>query len=463
MSRSRMHSRSSYRGTYAGPVAYQVRQPATPEGPGAARISLRHLGFVLGTGIFVGLGVATGVAGAGALPAIALAAVVAGCNGRSTALLFDARSGAETTTPLPPPLGFAGGWMLVCAKTTCAATAALGIAGYLLMAFDTFEGMWRIPVALSALGILSMPILAGLRRPAHVNTVIAVAALGAVGLLALAGFYGSMNGTVDLGAPFAPSSWTGTGLAPIWHATAVMIVAYAGLGRRTADRDAASDDGRAVIAVVTLAATIYLVVAAVAIGTIGPRAIAEATGDTGAPLFGIGHAVTLPAIARVMGVGAVIAMAGMLWNLLFDLAHLLEILGHRGRRPDIFARSIGRRSMSAPAVALSALAVAALVLTRDVRLTWSLSAFTLLLYYAIANVAAVRLPAESRRYPRGFPLAVLGTCLTLAFSLGTAIWLTGLGLLASGIAWQWLTSPRKRQGGEPPRVGNPTRPHDAAV
>lgn len=35
----------------------------------------------------------------------------------------------------------------------------------------------------------------------------------------------------------------------------------------------------------------------------------------------------------------------------------------------------------------------------DVRVTWSFSAFTVLIYYAITNLAALYIPAEKRLFP----------------------------------------------------------------
>ena len=49
------------------------------------------------------------------------------------------------------------------------------------------------------------------------------------------------------------------------------------------------------------------------------------------------------------------------------------------------------------AVVVVGIAIALLAITATVRLTWSFGAFTVLIYYAITNLAALRLPRESRR------------------------------------------------------------------
>src|SRR5690606_37791990 len=44
--------------------------------------------------------------------------------------------------------------------------------------------------------------------------------------------------------------------------------------------------------------------------------------------------------------------------------------------------------------------IALLALTGNVETTWAFSAFTVLVYYALTNLAALRLPQEARLYPR---------------------------------------------------------------
>jgi len=90
-----------------------------------------------------------------------------------------------------------------------------------------------------------------------------------------------------------------------------------------------------------------------------------------------------------------------------------------------------------PAVLLTGLVIAALVLVGDVRLTWSFSAFTVLVYYALTNLAALRLPPGQRLYPRWVSWAGLAACLSLAPFVEVRVWLGGLGLIGVGLAWHF--------------------------
>lgn len=113
------------------------------------------LGSILGTGIFVSLGIAAGVAGPAVIIAIALAAALATCNALSSAQLAAAYPVSGGTYEygyrlLHPAMGFTAGWMFLCAKTGSAATAAIGAAGYLLHVIGIDPTHW-IPAIAAAI------------------------------------------------------------------------------------------------------------------------------------------------------------------------------------------------------------------------------------------------------------------------------------------------------------------------
>jgi APA family basic amino acid/polyamine antiporter len=60
------------------------------------------------------------------------------------------------------------------------------------------------------------------------------------------------------------------------------------------------------------------------------------------------------------------------------------------------------------------------------------AAFTILLYYSIANVAALRMDRADKLFPDWIAGLGLGCCLLLAFSLRPATILSGFTVLAAG-------------------------------
>jgi len=138
---------------------------------------LLGLGSILGTGVFVSLGLAAGVAGPAVVPAVAAAGLVALCNALSSAQLAASHPVSGGTYEygyryLTPTLGFTAGWMFLCAKSASAATAALGFAGYLLIALGLEVGAALVPTALGVTVLVTAVVLGGLRRSNVVNAVL---------------------------------------------------------------------------------------------------------------------------------------------------------------------------------------------------------------------------------------------------------------------------------------------------
>jgi basic amino acid/polyamine antiporter, APA family len=108
---------------------------------------LMGLGSIIGTGVFVSIGIATDVAGPAVILAVVIAALVAICNGLSSAQLAANHAVSGGTYEygykyLNSWLGFTAGWMFLLAKSASAATAALGFSGYLLNAFEVEDRLW---------------------------------------------------------------------------------------------------------------------------------------------------------------------------------------------------------------------------------------------------------------------------------------------------------------------------------
>ncbi|MEX1100005.1 MAG: hypothetical protein WEB87_06240, partial [Bacteriovoracaceae bacterium] len=70
--------------------------------------------------------------------------------------------------------------------------------------------------------------------------------------------------------------------------------------------------------------------------------------------------------------------------------------------------------------------------------TWSFSAFTVLFYYAITNISALRLPREKRLYPRFFAWAGLFGCLGLSLWVEDDALFLGAGILLVGFIWRLI-------------------------
>ncbi len=409
--------------------------------PGAV---LMGLGSILGTGIFVSIGIAAGITGPSVVLAVAVAAVVATFNGLSSAQLAASHPVSGGTYEygyryLSPTLGFTAGWMFLCAKSASAATAALGFAGYILVAAGYSSRAYRVALALVGVALLTIIVAGGIRRSNRINTMIVV-----LTLVALAGFVATglpstiagVTGNLDI---FFADTGEGNGASAFLHATALMFVAYTGYGRIATLGEEVHDPRRNIpraIAITLMAtAIIYVLVAFVAVGSAGADRLAAATKQAAAPLEVIARSFDLPGVAWLVAAGAVTAMLGVLLNLLLGLSRVVLAMARRGDMPTFFARVDNKRASPVSAVLLVGGIIAVLVAVGSVETTWSFSAFTVLVYYALTNLAALRLPPEARLYPRWISAAGLLCCLGLAFWVEPTIWITGLGLIVVGLVW----------------------------
>ena len=142
------------------------------------------------------------------------------------------------------------------------------------------------------------------------------------------------------------------------------------------------------------------------------------------------------AFPTVMLVGATVAMVSVLLNLVLGLSRVVLAMGRRGDLPKSTARISEPTRVPAVATVGVAVLIALGVCVDDVKLTWSFSAFTVLVYYAITNLCAIRMKPGERLYPIWLAYFGLAACLTLAFFVDWEIWLTGLGLIIFGLAWR---------------------------
>lgn len=396
--------------------------------------TMMGLGSILGTGVFVSIGIGSGVAGSAVVLAIFLAGLVAICNALSSAQLAANHPVSGGTYEygyqyLRPFLGFIAGWMFLCAKSASAATAALGFAGYLLLMIGV-SAWWIVVIAFAIVVAITLLVYSGLRRSSRVNVFIV-----SVTVLTLLLFVATGVGQIQMAnLSFELDS------VNLFHATALMFVAFTGYGRiATLGEEVKAPRQtipRAILTTLVVSMVLYIAVAIVAVGAVGAVPLAVATTDQAAPLEFA--ATTFPfGVHRIVAIGAITAMLGVLLNLVLGLSRVLFAMGRRGDMPVVTAK-LGNSILIVGGL------IALLTMLGDVKTAWSFSAFTVLVYYAITNLAALQLKRSQRLYPRFFPAAGLIGCLLLAFAIEPNVWLSGLGVMAIGTAWFLI---KKRYGG----------------
>ena len=338
------------------------------------------LSAMLGTGVFVVWTPALTLAGSQLLVALALATVVAALNASSTARLarIIPESGgayAYGRKLLSRPVGVLAGLVFVIGKAASASAAALAIGVYLWPEHDRF-------IAWLAIGIALAIDLRGVVKSMSVSALLVALVLVVILLVAIAGARAAHSAT------FTPLPATVLGVVA---ASGLLFVAFAGYARITVlgeeVRDPARTIPRAMLISFAIVAVTYGALATVMLGlahsglTFGQAPLA-----TVAEAAGWGSLQAMVPLAATLGAGAV------LLSLIAGIGRTVFAMAAQGDAPRALA--IVGRTIAIPYRAEIAGAALAAVLVGVGRLGWSLalSALTILIYYAIAHLAAFTLP-----------------------------------------------------------------------
>jgi APA family basic amino acid/polyamine antiporter len=280
------------------------------------------------------------------------------------------------------------------------------------------------------------------------NIVVVSVTLAALAAFVAAGTPTALENGAESFARFFEAPDGGGGVRAVLYASALMFVAYTGYGRIATLGEEVKEPRttipRAIITTLWVTAGLYVAVALVAVGAVGADGLAAATAERAAPLEVAARAFAVPGVAEVVAFGAVTAMLGVLLNLVLGLSRVLLAMGRRADVPRVFGRLDAAGTTPGPAVLMMGGVIAAIALVGDVRTTWSFSAFAVLVYYAVTNLAALFVPAEGRLFPKWVSAAGLVACAGLAFFVEPLHWGVGLGILALGLAWHAVA--RRLQG-----------------
>ncbi len=403
------------------------------------------LGAMVGTGVFFSIFLAEQVSGPSVILATFLAAIVAACNGLSSAQLAAAHPVSGGTYEygyqyLTSQLGFTAGWMFLIAKSASAATAALAASTYILVFLRdslsvALPQVMGVGLLLAILIGITLIVYLGIQRSNMANIMIVSVTLFALGTYILACLPTAVDSGAEAFKPFFEHGASG-----VLHATALMFVAYTGYGRIATLGEEVKEPARtiplALVTTMAVTALLYVTVAAVSVAI--PNTSGQFTG-----LQRQAAVVGVPGLVPIVTIGAITAMLGVLLNLILGLSRVLLAMGRRADAPATFAHIDPKHHSPQHSVIGVAVIIGVFALLGDVKLAWSFSAFTVLIYYSITNLAALKQPAEERRYPKIIQIVGLSSCLFLAFQVDARTWQIGIGLILAGLGWHAVARGRR--------------------
>jgi APA family basic amino acid/polyamine antiporter len=385
-------------------------------------------GAIIGAGIFVVTGVAAGIAGPAFLLGLVIAGIAATANGLSSAELAAKYPQSGGTYEygyrvLNPWFGFTAGWMFLASKIAAAGTVALGLAGYLEM---LVPGLNPRAVAVGAIIVFTVINYFGIRRSSKLNLLIVSISLLSLLLFVTAGSSSIKQENFE---PFAPAGW-----CAVFEASAILFFAYTGYARIATlgeeVRNPESTIPKAIIITLATSALLYVAVAAVAVGAIGTARMS----DTTAPLGVAAGAFSWSWVAIVVAIGGVAAMLGVILSQLLGLSRMAFAMSRRRDLPSFIEHVHPRYGVPGRAVLLIGAVTTGVAATGTLRGVASAAAFTILVYYGIANLAALRMHRADKRYPSIVAIVGLMSCVLLAISLSVSTIVTGCAILAVGLA-----------------------------
>lgn len=390
---------------------------------------------MIGAGIFAAMGPAAGAAGSGLLIGLGLAALVAYANATSSAQLAAVYPQAGGTyvygrETLGGVWGYLAGWGFVVGKMASLTAMALTVGFYVLPG-------WERPVAVGSVAAMATVNYLGVRKTAGLTKAIVGVVLAALALVVTASLNAPGATVANLGG------LTDGGVRGILQAGGLLFFAFAGYARIATLGEEVVDPAQTIPRAIPLALgitlAVYAVVMTAALVAVGPTSLAS----SGAPLAAAAEA-GLSWATPLVRVGGAVAALGVLLSLLAGVSRTAFAMARNRELPSWLAAVHPVHGTPHRAEVAVAVVVIAVVMVADLRGVIGFSSFAVLVYYAIANAAALTQPDAERRWPRWLQVLGVTGCAVLAVSLPVASVLAGTAVMTVG-ALVWLAG--RRAGG----------------
>ena len=390
------------------------------------------LGAIIGAGIFVVTGIAAGVSGPAFLIGLLIAGIIATFNALSSAQLAAVYPNSGGTYEygyilLNSTFGFSAGWMFLISKLASAGVVAIGFGSYFYQLFPLGS-----PIIFSVLAVffLTFANVFGIKKAGILNLIIVAVTVFSLLYLAASGI---PEIKIENFKPFAPF-----GISGIAEAAALLFFAFTGYARIATLAEEVVEPKktipRAIIITIVSSIILYTLISVVAIGIIGAENMAKST----SPLQEVANALSTTGIKSVITVGASTAMLGVLLSQILGISRMMLAMARRKDLPPVFERIHSRFRVPHVGIIFTGFIILILTLVGSFEFIVRAATFTILLYYSITNIAAIRQPEEDRMYSKIIPILGLIGCLAMSISLPLNVIISGCGLLIVGFVLKFV-------------------------
>jgi APA family basic amino acid/polyamine antiporter len=399
------------------------------------------VGAIIGAGIFVVLGIASGYAG----PSIVVSMIIAGVVASFTAFSF-----AELGSAIPkeggvyafayelisPAVAFVVGCLWLFAQIVAGAAISLGFASYVVAVFPALP--LKAVAVLAATTLTGLNIV-GIRQSATVNNILV---LTKIAILCLFVGFGIFHVNSQNFSSFSPN-----GLFGIFEGAGLIFFAYLGFGRIATLGEEVKNPQRtlplSILLSLTISVIVYILSGFVATGLSDYRVLAQ----SGSPLADAARVTGNSALVAAVSLGALIATVSVLLTNLIGMSRVSFAMARNGQLPKAAAKISSRFGTPYISILIMGMVTALLAFFLDLRQSVAITSFGILSTHVVVNLSAIRLRKKMphsetfrvRFYPT-IPLLGVLSCIILMFSLPEETWIVAAAVVASGACFYLIKS-----------------------
>jgi APA family basic amino acid/polyamine antiporter len=350
---------------------------------GLWHITLMSVGVILGAGIYVIIGEAAGLSGAGLWLSFIFAALVASFTGLSYAELASRfpHAGAEyvyITNTFGRTLAWITGWLLIVSSVIAAATVAVGFANYFSALFHTSV----ILIAIATVLVCGSILIAGIKETAFITILFTVIEASGLIIIILIGvpYLGSVN-YLELA----------NGLQGVIEAGVLIFFSYIGFESiaRLAEetREPERTIPKAILLSIAITTVIYILVGIAAVSVVPWQDLAQAA----APLGLVAQRAYGDQLFAVLSVIALFSTFNTVLILLLSGSRLVYGIAEYQALPRVFV-SVSKK-LRTPWLAIISVVLASLcfIFVGDLATIANLANFTIFIIFLLVNAAVIYL------------------------------------------------------------------------
>jgi len=419
---------------------------------GTWSVMLLAIGSVVGTGVFVILGVVVPIAGPAVPISFLLAGIVCMLSGLSYAELASTLPSSGSVysyaySTVGEGLAWIVGWCFILEYCIGLSAVSVGWSDYLVVGVQSLTG-FTIPVQISAApaagGWIDLPavivILAvayvvtrGVRESTRTNNLLVLLKLGLLAVFCAIAF-----------SAFQPANLTplfATGIAGMLTASSQLLFAYNGFDAAAVAGGESGNPRRAIplaiVGALSIITVVYVLVALAAVGAWPWQRFSGPDGEAALTVIA-GQVTGSELVSNLMSAGIVVVVVSTILAGVYTLSRVVFSMSSDGLLPARLSAVSPRTRTPAKATAMLATLIA--ILAGFIPLDTLASAVSLgtLLIFTVVNVSVLVLRRTRPQLPRGFrvPLGPVIPLLAIAFNLYLMSRLRGSTWILFGL---WIT------------------------